>query len=221
MNTINRQNAIKAYERQKHGGIFMKIFKKDLMDSLQMKIEKFNMELNEYDYGIVVNYKPIIENIDFKKYRTLSLKEFEDYKLGTCWDYTEYEAYIFSNKFGMQLTTSSKLMDNKYFSMYYMQHIDKDGDLPSHTWIGYKLENKIYSFESAWKDIQGVKNHSSENAMMLFYIQKQEEYYKSKNNRLYEYEIVKYTPMPRYGLDPDEFMEIIYNTGNVVKSTLK
>ena len=221
MNTINRQNAIKAYERQKHGGIFMKIFKKDPIDNLPMKIEKFNMELNTYDYGIVVNYKPITVNIDFKKYRTLSIEEFERYKLGTCWDYTEYEAYVFSNRFGMSLTTAPKLMNDKYFSMYYMQHIDKDGDLPSHTWIGYKLDNQIYSFESAWKSIQGITPHSSEKDMITFYIQKQEEYYKSKNNKLYEYEIVKYTPMPRYGLNPDEFMEIIYNTGNVVKSTLR
>ena len=196
-----------------------KIGTKDL--DKQKKIEEFNKKLNDYDYGFLLNGKRLVGfDLDFNKYKTIDPKDFAKHKVGVCWDYVEYESYYFDKYLNM-IFTSYKLIKNNTFSMYYMQHIDKDGDMPTHTWLGYKLNDTIYSFESSWKSIRGIKSHESETKMLDYYRSQQEEYYNKTNNKLGRYIIIKYLPLDEYNLSPDQYMKKVFKTGVIVQSTIR
>lgn len=191
------------------------------MKSKETLLKELNDRLNDYDYGMIVDGKCIRGfDQDFSKYTTISPKLVEKYRIGTCWDYTEYEAYYMKEHIGMQLTTY-KLLKDGTFSMYYMQHIDQSGDMPTHTWIGYKLNDNIYSFESSWKSIKGITKHKSEKDMLNYYLDEQKKYNDTLKNKLYSHVILKYTTMPKYNLTPEEFMNIVLDTGVVIDSTIK
>lgn len=219
MNTTS--NALKEYKKQRDIELITKLYRRNKKISKQEIIMNFNKTLNKYNYGIIVDGKIMTgDNIDFDKYKTISPEDFQKYKTGTCWDYTEYESYYFANELEMQLTKYKLKEDNSY-SMYYMQHIDRDGDMPTHTWIGYKLNSKIYSFESSWQSMQGILEHKTEKDMLEYYLKAQEDYYNFKNDMLSNYVILKYSSMPKYNLTPEEFMNMVLDRGVVILSTIK
>lgn len=219
---MNTNKAIEAYKKQKEINFFASLSKNQQnIDNKQKAILKFNQTLNSYDYGIILDGVPLTGyDIDFNKYKTISPEDFKKYKTGVCWDYVEYEAQYFIEHFKMRLTTYPLKLNNT-FSMYYMQHIDQDGDMPSHTWLGYKHGGNIFSFESSWKSLQGIQEYITEKDMVYYYLIEQEKYYASKNNKLSRYVVIKYTPMPRYNLTPEEYMNIILDNGIVIESTIK
>lgn len=218
---MSTSDAIKAYKRQNDLSLIMKLYRSNKKITKQDKIEFLNKTLNQYDYGIIINGKVYTGyDIDFSKYKTISPEDFYKYKVGVCWDYVEYEAYYFSNELEMRLT-KYQLKEGNTYSMYYMQHIDKDGDTPTHTWLGYKLDSKIYSFESSWKSMQGIKRHSTEKDMVNYYLNEQAKYYESQNNQLGDYVVIKYSQMPKYNLTTDEYMKIVFDRGFVIDSTIK
>lgn len=184
--------------------------------------EKFNSYLNTFEYGYYINGKNTYETDDFNNYRTISLDDFIFNKCGTCWDYTEYEAYYFQKYLGFKCTTSP-LTQSKTFCMYYMQHIDDDKDMPTHTWLAYNLNGNIYSFESSWKSYQGITKFNNEYEMIMEYDKRQRKYYKNHNNNLQQSLFIKYVPSTKFNLTPDEFMNNIYDCKNhvIIKSDLK
>lgn len=105
------------------------------MNIKQIEIQKLNKKLNNYDYGIVIDGKPITsdsKDYNTDKSKTLSIEEFSKYKIGSCWDYTNYEAWYFSSKLNMNLTQSDLILDNT-FSVYYMDHrIRGTDETPTH-----------------------------------------------------------------------------------------
>lgn len=123
----------------------------------QTVIANLNDTLNDFNYGIVVDGQVVTENLDFDKYRTLSSKEFLKYKTGVCWDYTHFEALYFTRMLEMPLVKGDWLRFDNTFSMYYMEFDDKDGDQPTHTWLAYRLNDRIYAFESSWKSYRGLQ----------------------------------------------------------------
>lgn len=131
-------------------------------------ITEFNNQLNNYDYGIIVNGKKYTNNINFSQYTTINPKIFERYKCGTCWDYTEYEAKIFKNRFHFN-STINPLNHDKEFSLYYMQIADNK-NCPTHTWLAYRNHRKIYLFESSWKSKTGITRYNTEKEMIHDYI---------------------------------------------------
>lgn len=184
--------------------------------------EKFNKYLNTFDYGYYEDGKNILQQDDFKNYKTISIDDFIFHKCGVCWDYVEYEAYYFQKYLGFKFTTNP-LTENNTFCMYYMQHMDENKNMPSHTWLAYNLNNQIYAFESSWRSYQGIKKFNSEYEMIIEYDKRQREYYHKNNNFLTESLFVKYAPANKFNLTPDEYMNNIYDNKRhvVVKSDFK
>ena len=103
--------------------------------------------LNSYDYGYIKDGKKVngMENF-FNDYRSLTISEFERYKIGVCWDYVHYEANWFK-KHGYKCDT------------FYVQVQDEAGDCPSHTYLVFYLSDsdKVYYFESSWGKYSGIE----------------------------------------------------------------
>lgn len=148
------------------------------ISSIEAVIENLNDALNDFNYGIVIDGQVVTENLDFEKYRTLSSKEFLKYKTGVCWDYTHFEALYFLDVLRMKLIQDDWLRFDNAFSMYYMEFDDKDGDTPTHTWLAYRLNDRIYAFESSWKPYRGITEFASEEEMIQTYIDRQERFYR-------------------------------------------
>ena len=182
----------------------------------QRIISDFNDMLNDFNYGIVIDGHIVTENedidLDFDKYRTLSSKEFLEYKTGVCWDYTHFEALYFLDVLRMKLVQNDWLRFNDTISMYYMEFDDKDGDTPTHTWLAYRLNDRIYAFESSWKPYRGITEFASEEDMIQTYIDRQERFYRSIDNPIYSPKVWKYLPM-KTGLDCVQFMKRIREIG--------
>ena len=191
---------------------------KDLNEVLsndELMIEAFNKELNTADYGIMINGKVYTgKNIDWRKYKTISPKDFKKYFAGTCWDYAEYEAKQFEEVFGFKHTLND--LKEKEYSMYYMQ-IEDNNMCPSHTWIVYKLNGKIYLFESSWMKYQGITEYNTEDEMVKDYIKKHRKESHDKDNPII---VTKYKPNEKFGLTPEEFMRRCIDQGKVIYSEI-
>ena len=181
----------------------------------ELMIEAFNKELNTADYGILINGKVYTgKNIDWRKYKTISPKDFEKYFAGTCWDFAEYEAKQFEEVFGFKHTLND--LKEKEYSMYYMQ-IEDNNMCPSHTWIVYKLNGKIYLFESSWMKYQGITEYNTEEEMVKDYIKKHRKESHDKDNPII---VTKYKPNEKFGLTPEEFMRRCIDQGKVIYSEI-
>lgn len=181
----------------------------------ELTIEEFNKRLNDADYGILINGKVYTgKNIDWRKYKTISPKDFEKYFAGTCWDYAEYEAKQFEEVFGFKHTLND--LKEKEYSMYYMQ-IEDNNMCPSHTWIVYKLNGKIYLFESSWMKYQGITEYNTEEEMVKDYIKKHRKESHDKDNPII---VTKYKPNEKFGLTPEEFMRRCIDQGKVIYSEI-
>lgn len=114
-------------------------------------IIRLSEELNKYQYGYLVNGK-IETDMEsfFDNYKSLTIKDFEKYKVGVCWDYVHYEANWF------------KAHGYKY-ETFYVQVQDEDGYCPSHTFLVFYLpgSNKPYYFEASWKKYRGIENFNT------------------------------------------------------------
>lgn len=132
-------------------------FKESLLESFKYpeeipeEITDLLKRLNSYDYGFVKNGRKIHGmNNFFEDYKSLSVSEFEKYKIGVCWDYVHYEADWFK-KHGYKYET------------FYIQVQDEDNDCPSHTYLVFYLpgSNKPYYFESSWGQYQGIEKFNN------------------------------------------------------------
>ena len=195
--------------------VYEKVIRSTIHEDDELIIKAFNKKLNTADYGILINGKIYTgENIDWRKYKTISPKDFEKYFVGTCWDYAEYEAKQFEEIFGFKHTLND--LKEKEYSMYYMQ-IDDNNKCPTHTWITYKLNDKIYLFESSWKKYQGITKYNTEKEMMKDYIKKHKAFHKAKDNPII---VTKYNRNTKFGLTPNQFMRGCIKEGKVIYSEI-
>lgn len=183
---------------------------------LNKNILKFNEWMNEnIRYGKLVNGKAVLNPDDYDDYVTISPDALYQNKVGVCWDYVEYEANFFKEKFHMKQTCDEpKHME---FALYYMQHSDRDKDMPTHTWLAYNINGTFNIFESSWYANRGIHVFSSEDEMISYYLNKQESFYKEKKNPLHSPVIIRYNPRKKYGLSPEEYMKSVWNDGTRVK----
>ena len=193
--------------------VHKKIFEEYLLNK---NILKFNEWMNEnIRYGKLVNGKAVLNPDDYDDYVTISPDALYQNKVGVCWDYVEYEAKIFKEKFHMKQTCDEpKHME---FALYYMQHSDKDKDMPTHTWLVYNINGTFNIFESSWYANRGIHVFSSEDEMISYYLNKQESFYKEKKNPLHSPVIIRYNPRKKYGLSPEEYMKSVWNDGTRIK----
>lgn len=172
--------------------------------------QDLNKILNKFDYGFVDSsgFDHVGFDLDFDEYTTMEPRNVLKYAVGVCWDYVETEAFLFNKLFNYKIT--NKTLKNGTYSLYYMQHEDKDGDMPTHTWLAYMENNKIYLFESSWKSEQGIKQFDNEKDMIRYYDKKQRDFYKSQGNPLTNFVCLKYMPLNAYQKTPHDYMKTVY-----------
>ena len=103
--------------------------------------------LNKFDYGVEIDGKRYnetnLDQVDWSKYRTQPVEQFEKSKIGTCWDYTNYQ--------------HKKLKDagiDHDTHMIVMKTGDGPDDIVTHTFTTFKDKEtgKNYWLEQAlWK----------------------------------------------------------------------
>ena len=160
---------------------------------------ELNKILNDFKYGILTKDKKILaDNLSgdefFNLYKTISPKDFYKYKVGVCWDYTEFERNIFNKKFNFK------------FKTYYIELKNKNSS--THTFLVYINNNKFYYFESSYKKIQGIYESNSLKDIFNFILKNMfEDEGESFKFSIYEYKIDK------YNLTTIEFMNYINKNG--------
>lgn len=172
-------------------------------DGLWRSILRFNYNTNNmYYYVHNRNYEGPADNKAFQKYYyVLSPKEFGRYEGGVCWDYVAYQADYFKKNYPS--------LDYKVF---YMMSIHEDpDDVPTHTFMLFKYENKWFWFESSWKPYMGIWEFSSIPAA-LTYITNAHKLSVMKKPGISRFKMVsisEYNPLDEtlFGLTCEEFME--------------
>ena len=199
-----------------------------LIENKTKTIEEFYKCLcDNFQYGIVYDKDTACPKpsgrINFDKYRTLSVDEMLEYRIGVCWDYVELESYYFKKKFGYDNTVGK--LQNKKFSVYYIQFEDEDKDNPTHTWLAYMNNGKVYSFEVSWYSERGIKEFDTEMDMIEHYWKIHKEHC-SKQCKVYRGLVLKYKPFcydfaTGFNLDCEQFMDAVLKKGKVIKSEFK
>ncbi len=118
-------------------------------------------------------------------------------KCGVCWDQVELERKLFSD---------ANIDCDTYFI-----YIDDNENLPSHTFLTFKLNDKYFWFEHSWYDMRGI--HEYKNLKILlndvkskFIDSRKNEINLTLNNNVFIYKYDK----PKYHISCDEFYKFIY-----------
>ena len=117
-------------------------------------IKGLNEMMNsKWDYGVMHNGKRLTDTEKYnwgQNYRTTPVKELEKTKIGTCWDFTNYQ--------------HAQLKKNGIPDKSYMILIPKSSDpddIVTHTFTTFELDGKQYWMESAAWPKRGVHEISS------------------------------------------------------------
>ena len=172
-------------------------------DTTLEKIKKFHFELSSFDYFIVQEDGTIdYTTSDYMVHRTLTPSQFEKYKGGICWDYVQYQVDYFKKHFKSVKTKS-------FFHVFI-----NDKDQPTHTFMLFYLNHKVYYFECSWKPMMGIYEFSSE-ADALSYIVS--ELYKGlspdQRDCVYDKYTLEYNPLDTslFGLNCVDYMNYMGN----------
>lgn len=106
--------------------------------------------MNEIEYGWIdqnLNKHSLVNERFSENYRLQTPKEVMKNKIGICWDQVELERYYFKGYDGNIKT---------YFLVYY-----DDKNCPSHTFLTFEKNNKIYWFEHSYKEFRGIHEYDS------------------------------------------------------------
>ena len=169
------------------------------------KIKEFNKELNGYDYGVVVKNKPIhdLSSVDTQQYYTISADTFAHHKIGTCWDYVNYEADWFRK---------NSITYKCYFAI-----MGQSGKrvTPTHTFLTFKdKEGKVYWFESSWGGNQGVREYKGEKELLDDFIDR----FTKRRSKWQEVDIYEYRPSSTFvGLNSADFINKITTENKMIK----
>lgn len=110
-------------------------------------------KLDTFDYGCIIDGKRYnetnLDKVDWSKYRTTPVKEFAKTKIGTCWDYTNYQHHELS-KAGIKHETHMLVMDTN------------DGPV-THTFTTFEdpVNHRQYWLEQALYSERGIHPISS------------------------------------------------------------
>ncbi len=168
--------------------------------NIPKELIEFNSKLNQFPYGILIDNKVETENIDWMQYRTIPIKKFERYKVGTCWDFVNYQSYWLTKR--------------GYNHKNILIQIDNGNDCPSHTVSLVFIGDSVYWIESAWGLYQGIHEYNNEKNAIVDICKKHRDYSKevSKIKSTDKTYIFEYNTK---GLDnnlkPIDFMNKVYN----------
>ncbi len=115
-------------------------------------------------------------------------------KVGTCWDQVELERLWFKEK------------NYEFKTIFLWFELNKKNDLPTHTFLMYKSDNKYYLFEHAYEHNRGIHEFDSFEEIIEGAKQKQLEYvisnYKVKEDF---YDFIKvceyFEPLPNLSVE--------------------
>ena len=166
-----------------------------------MKANEIMNIMNEITYGFKDNNGNNIIETDPKKwdnefynfYYLLTPEELLEKKCGVCWDQVELERKLF--------------LDNNISIKTFFIYLDNSKDLPSHTFLIFKQNNKYYWFEHAWSTYKGIHEYATEVELLNDVILKFKCDHKEINkiNKLYLYEYEK----PNSHISCEEFFNYI------------
>lgn len=154
-----------------------------------MILKQFNEYLNSFTYGAVYDGSKCtdLDNADWDSYRTLSPEEFEEFHMGICWDFINYQHRVFQKL---------DIPDKSYF---YIKRLSEDPtDIVTHTFS--TLMNDAAWFESCWYLHKGI--HKISSVQDVFDILEQN-YPSDYPGELYEYDASK-----TIGLSNQEFFNM-------------
>ena len=162
------------------------------------KPEQLNKILNTFKWGcyLINDNKPynVTDSLDnWYQYKVLTPKQFLLARGGCCWDYVNFEYYYFT-----------KYLPNINIHCYYIED-----EINNHTWLTYELNDKIYLFESSWKNHIGIYQFNTNYEMLNYYIQLQ---YKENNNKSY----IVYEYIPKSNLSCEKFIIDIFKNGKLI-----
>ena len=159
--------------------------------------------MNNIDYGWIdksgKQYK-VVNELFSDNYVLQSPKEIIKSKLGVCWDQVELERYYF-NSMDLNIKT------------YFLCHYDNQ-KCPSHTFLIYENNSKVYWFEHSWEQYKGVHQYDTLKELLVdvrnkFIETELNNNYDKKNLMLYEYD------KPKYRISVKEFYKHCESNDNV------
>ena len=162
------------------------------------KLEEVMQQMEEISYGWLDIYdNKHINTIDqlTKLYRVSSPEEVLKNKIGICFDQVELERKLFEE---------SNIKNETYFI-----YIDDKNNLPSHTFLVYYVNNKVYWFEHSWFDEKGIHEYNNLNDLLN---DVEIKFIKSRENEVpkgLDVHIYKYNK-PNYNISCNEFYNYIF-----------
>lgn len=118
---------------------------KEKLDSVKKLNDLMN---NGWDYGVLDHGKHLLDTDDYdwdKNYRTTPVDILEKEKIGTCWDFVNYQHDKLKHM---------GIKDNSY--LITIQKSEKPDDIVTHTFTTFELGDKQYWLESAAWPKRGV-----------------------------------------------------------------
>lgn len=118
---------------------------KEKLDGIKKLNDLMN---NDWDYGVLDHGKHLLDTDDYdwdKNYRTTPVDILEKEKIGTCWDFVNYQHDKLKNM---------GIKDNSY--LITIQKSEKPDDIVTHTFTTFELGDKQYWLESAAWPKRGV-----------------------------------------------------------------
>ena len=109
---------------------------------------KLTDELNtKWDYGVKIGGKRILDTsqVDFSKYRTTPVEKLAKDKIGTCWDFVNYQHAVLKK---------NGIKDHNYMLVSRMS--DVPDDIQTHTFTIADIGGKKHWIESAYWKYRGV-----------------------------------------------------------------
>ena len=164
-------------------------------------IQKMMDIMEQIEYGFLDNNgNNICDNVDLeytfnKVYYIMSPEELLNKKIGVCWDQVELERKLFEE---------SNIKNETYFI-----YIDDKNNLPSHTFLVYYVDNKVYWFEHSWFDEKGIHEYNNLNDLLN---DVEIKFIKSRENEVpkgLDVHIYKYNK-PNYNISCNEFYNYIF-----------
>lgn len=160
---------------------------------MNKNVDRIINVLNQIEYGWVDKNGNIYNEVNdlfSDNYVLESPDEVLKNKVGVCFDQVELERKLFAD-------------ENINFSTYFIVHYNDD-NLPSHTFLIYKDNNKYYWFENSWIRYKGIHEYSSVNDALIDIKEKFVESEIDTDYNPYNLCIYKYNK-PKYGISSLQF----------------
>ena len=175
-------------------------------------IKKIMNVMEQIEYGFLDNNgnnictNESLEDTFDKVYYLMSPEELLNKRIGVCWDQVELERKLF-DEFNIKNET-------------YFIYIDDKKKLPSHTFLVFYMNNKIYWFEHSWFNEKGIHEYNNLNELLndvetKFVKSREDEVSKDLDVYIYKYN------KPNYNISCDEFYKYIFTQNKIFNYKLK